>query len=103
MFVTRYLRSPFALRVCFSASISSNLALTDTRWRRRPRLFPETPSPTAAHGLPFRVRAGAVLAVLVNPVSQSLLIHPDLPGGRRDRSRLFDHHPSDLFLVFRSE
>src|SRR5439155_25083831 len=41
--------------------------------------------------------AGVVLTVVVDPVPQSVLVHSNFPG-----PGFFDHHPSDLFLVFRS-
>src|SRR5947208_16361392 len=44
-----------------------------------------------------------VTAIAVDPIPQGLFVHPDFPGGRRNRLGFLDHHPSDLFLVFRSE
>src|SRR5207244_4711653 len=51
----------------------------------------------------WRLLAGVIDAVGVDPIPQRLLVHPDLPRGRRDRPRFLNHHPSDLFLVFRSK
>jgi hypothetical protein len=85
-----YLRSPFALVVCFSASASSYLALTDTRWRRMPRVgSPGGISPPGSHGT---VRNSLPLHGSYHPGHQNEWTHFHCANSNGSREVTACHH-----------
>src|SRR3981189_1846135 len=106
-----YFFSPSSVTVTFSTSMNPYFSVTDTRSRRRPRLSQklllepkftnfllEFPQPRALrYGQRWLVRSMR-LSGIVHPVTESLLIHLQLPRDRRDRTSRLDHQFRRFFL-----
>src|SRR5215468_6243162 len=96
--------------------MNSYFELTGTPGRRRPPLFPELgfhpqlpdlllqlPEPGPLRDRQRRLVASVLGLVLVHPVPECTLLHPNLTGDLGDRTRRLDHHLHRLVLELRSE
>ena len=101
-------------QAAYSASMNSNLSVTDGRGRSMLRLFSGTQAPSSVPGFPARARAtarahsrsaavprGMLTAVDINPVTKGAFVNTELLRHSSDRARRLDHHLHGFILEFR--